>query len=160
MRTPPTIKEADGTRWTVENARPLIMRVAIGLIAPIVLALVGLTMVNDVHEARWGMLAARGLFALVVVFSTVFSLFGAESLAVEGGELVWRRGKSQVRRAPVADVEKVERQGNHLRVHVRGPEGGEAQPIIVGAGLRQPPAAIAWLAERVQAAVTAARTGR
>src|SRR6185312_15827999 len=151
MENPPTIKEADGTRWTVENARPLIMRIGIGFVAPIVLGLIAITMVNDVREGRLGMMAVRGLFALFVVVAAIFSLFGGESLAVENGELVWRRGKSQVRRAAVGDVEKLERQGNHLRVHVRGPEGEAAQPIVVGAGLRQPPAAIAWLAERVQA---------
>ncbi|HXU68275.1 MAG TPA: hypothetical protein VN947_03050 [Polyangia bacterium] len=153
MENPPTIKEADGTRWTVENARPLIMRIGIGFVAPIVLGLIAITMVNDVREGRLGMMAVRGLFALFVVVAAIFSLFGGESLAVENGELVWRRGKSQVRRAAVGDVEKLERQGNHLRVHVRGQE----QPIVVGAGLRQQPAAIAWLAERVQAALVAAR---
>ena len=54
-----------------------------------------------------------------------------------------------MRRAHVNDVDKLERQGNHLRIHVRGQE----HPIVVGAGLRQQPAAIAWLAERVQAAI-------
>jgi hypothetical protein len=153
MENPPTIKEADGTHWIVENARPLIMRVGIGFVAPIVLGLIAITMVNDVREGRLGMMAVRGLFALFVVVAAIFSLFGGESLAVENGELVWRRGKSQVRRAAVGDVEKLERQGNHLRVHVRG----QQQPIVVGAGLRQQPAAIAWLAERVQAAIVAAR---
>jgi hypothetical protein len=153
MNAPRTIKEADGTRWTIENGRPLFMRVAIGFVAPIALALVGVTAINDVHEGRWGMLVVRCLFALLVLMSAVFSLFGAETLAVEGDELVWRRGRSQKRRAPVADVAKLERQGNHLRVHVRGQE----HPIIVGVGLRQQPAAIAWLAERVQAAIFMAR---
>ncbi len=154
MDTPTTIKEADGNRWTVENGRPLVMRIGIGFVAPIVLTLIGLTMINDVAEHRWGMLVMRAIFALVVAMSAVFSLFGAESLAVESGEIVWRRGKSQVRRAAVADVEKLERQGNHLRVHVRGQE----RPIVVGAGLRQQPSAIAWLAERLQAAIFAERS--
>ncbi|HEY1585130.1 MAG TPA: hypothetical protein VGH63_05530 [Polyangia bacterium] len=153
MDTPSTIKEADGKRWTVENGRPLVMRIGIGFVAPVVLTLIALTMVNDVAEHRWGMLTMRAVFALVVAMSAVFSLFGAESLVVEGGELVWRRGKSQVRRAAVADVEKLERQGNHLRVHLRGQE----HPIVVGAGLRQQPSAIAWLAERLQAAIFAER---
>jgi hypothetical protein len=149
MNAPTTIKEADGRRWTLENGRPVFMRIAIGFIAPIALALVGVTAINDFREGRWFMLAARCLFALLVLMSAVFSLFGAERLAIEGDELVWRRGRSQVRRAHVNDVEKLERQGNHLRVHVRGQE----HPIIVGVGLRQQPAAIAWLAERVQAAI-------
>jgi hypothetical protein len=158
METPPTIKE-EGTRWVIENARPLAMRVVIGFAAPIAIALVVLVMINDAREGSWGMFGVRVIFALVVALSAVFSLFGAESLSVEGGELVWRRGKSQVRRAPVGSVEKLERQGNHLRVHVRGPDGQEERPIVVGAGLRQQPAAIAWLAERVQSAITGARTG-
>jgi hypothetical protein len=154
METPPTIKE-DGTRWIIENARPLAMRVLIGFAAPIAIALVVLVMINDAREGKWGMFGVRVIFALVVAASAVFSLFGAESLSIEGGELVWRRGKSQERRAPVGSVEKLERQGNHLRVHVRG----EERPIIVGAGLRQQPAAMKWLAERLQSAITGARTG-
>jgi hypothetical protein len=154
MTTPPTIKE-DGTRWIIENARPLAMRVIIGFAAPIAIALVVLVMINDAREGKWGMFGVRVIFALVVAASAVFSLFGAESLSIEGGELVWRRGKSQERRAPVGSVEKLERQGNHLRVHVRG----EERPIIVGAGLRQQPAAMKWLAERLQSAITGARTG-
>jgi len=31
MTTPPTIKE-EGARWTIENARPLFMRMAIGAV--------------------------------------------------------------------------------------------------------------------------------
>jgi hypothetical protein len=158
METPPTIKE-EGTRWIIENARPLAMRVVIGFAAPIAIALVVLVMINDAHEGKWGMFAVRLIFAAVIALSTVFSLFGAESLSIEGGELVWRRGKSQERRAPVGSVEKLERQGNHLRVHVRGPDGQEERPIIVGAGLRQQPAAMKWLAERLQSAITGARTG-
>ena len=153
METPPTIKE-QGARWTVENARPLAMRLAIGAIAPIVLAAIGWTMWNDALEHRWFMLAIRALFAAVVLASARFSLFGSESVAIEGRELVYRRGKHEDRVA-VGDVEKLERQGNHLRVHVRGSE----RPIIVGAGLRQQPAAIQWLAERLQSAITGARTG-
>jgi hypothetical protein len=152
MQTPPTIKE-EGTRWTVENARPRAMRVVIGLAAPIVLALLGFAVFGDLEQGRWVMAGVRVLFALVVLMSTVFSLFGSESLAIESGELVWRRGKSQQRRCALGDVERFERQGNHLRVHARGLE----RPIVVGVGLRQQPTAIQWLAERVQAAITAAR---
>jgi hypothetical protein len=155
MANPSTIKE-EGTRWTVENARPRAMRIVIGFAAPIAIGLIGLAMVSDVRDHKWAMLGVRGLFAVVVALSAVFSLFGAESLAVEGGELVWRRGSSQERRCAAADVEKLEREGNHLRVHVRG----EKHPIIVGAGLRQRPEAIAWLLGRVEKALTAARTGR
>lgn len=150
--SPATIKEA-GDSWTVENARPRAMRVAIGLFAPIAIAFVGLAMVDDVRGHKLGMLAVRGLFALFVAMAAVFSLFGSESLSVESGELVWRRGSSQERRCAVADVEKLEREGNHLRVHVRG----EPHPIVVGAGLRQPPAAMAWLTERVHQALLAAQ---
>ncbi|HEY2745121.1 MAG TPA: hypothetical protein VGL86_10880 [Polyangia bacterium] len=160
MDQPSTIKESEeagGRRWTVENGRPLVMRIGIGFVAPIVLLLIGLTMINDVSEHRWGMLAMRSVFALVVAVSAVFSLFGAETLTIAGGEIVWRRGNSQVRRAAVADVEKLERQGNHLRVHVRTQPGEEPRPIVVGAGLRQQPSAIAWLAKRVEAAITATR---
>jgi hypothetical protein len=153
METPSTIKEADANHWTVENARPAVMRIGIGFVAPIVFFLIAVTMVDDVRKGSWGMLAVRAVFALIVAMSAVFSLFGAETLAIENGEVVWRRGRNQVRRAPVADVEKLERQGNHLRVHVRGQE----RPIVIGAGLRQQPSAIAWLAERMQAAIFAAR---
>jgi hypothetical protein len=151
---PPTIKEEDdGRRWIVENARPRSMRMVIGMVAPVVLALIGLAMVNDVREHKWWMLAVRAIFAALVVLSAIFSLFGGESLALEGGELVWRRGRSQERRCPAGDVEKLERVGNHLRIHVRG----EDRPIVVGAGLRQPPSAVAWLIERVHGALVAAR---
>jgi hypothetical protein len=146
--TPPTIKE-DGDRWTVENARPIAMRVAIGFIVPIVLVMIGWTMWNDALEHRWVMLSIRGLFALVVLTSARFSLFGAESLALDGGALVYRRGKVEERSA-VSDVERIEREGNILRVVVRGRE----RPLIVGAGLRQQPAAMQWLADRVQQRMT------
>jgi hypothetical protein len=152
MNTPPAIKE-EGARWTVENARPLAMRLAIGALTPVILAAIGWTMRNDAIEHRWVMFAIRALFAAVVLASARFSLFGSESLAVEGRELVYRRGKHEERVA-VGDVEKLERQGNHLRVHVRGSE----RAIIVGAGLRQQPAAIQWLAERVQSAIGQARS--
>jgi hypothetical protein len=152
--TPSTIKEEDdGRRWMIENARPRSMRIVIGTVAPLVLALIGLAVVNDVREHKWWMLAVRLVFAGLVVMSAIFSLFGGESLALEGGELVWRRGRSQQRRCPVGDVEKLERVGNHLRIHVRG----DSRPIIVGAGLRQPPSAVAWLIERLHAALVAAR---
>jgi len=149
--TPPTIKE-DGARWTVLNARPLFMRMAIGAVTPIVLTAVGWTMYNDALEHHWVMFAVRALFALVVLVSARFSLFGSESLAVEGRELVYRRGKHEERCA-VGDVERLERQGNQLRVHLRGSE----RSIIVGVGLRQHPAAMQWLAERLQSAITDAQ---
>src|SRR5262249_16831136 len=152
LPSPPTIKE-EGARWTVENARPRAMRVIIAFAAPIILALIGVSMVNDVRDHHFGMLAVRFVFAVIVALSAIFSLFGAESLASEGRELVWGRGSSEERRCALGDVEKLERQGNHLRVHVRG----QSRPIVVGAGLRQQPAAIKWLAERLQAAITAAR---
>ncbi|MCU1276905.1 MAG: hypothetical protein JWM53_451, partial [bacterium] len=44
METPPTIKE-DGTRWIIENARPLAMRLVIGFAAPIAVALIVLVMI-------------------------------------------------------------------------------------------------------------------
>lgn len=151
MTTPSTIKE-EGARWTVENARPLVMRLAIGAVTPIVLAAVGWTMYNDALGHRWVMFTVRALFAAVVLVSARFSLFGSESLAVEGVELVYRRGKHE-ERCKASEVERLERQGNHLRVHVRGQE----RPIIVGAGLRQQPSAMQWLAERLQAALKSAR---
>jgi hypothetical protein len=155
---PSTIKE-DGSRWTVENARPVAMRVAIGFVVPIVLTAVGWTMWNDALEHRWVMMSIRALFALLVLVSARFSLFGSESVALEGGELVYRRGKLEERCA-AADVERVEREGNLVRVHVRGPAGEVRRPIIVGAGLRQQPSAMQWLAERIQARITAAKTDR
>jgi hypothetical protein len=148
MDTPRTIKE-DGARWTVENARPLIMRVIIGFVVPIVLTAVGWTMWNDALEHRWVMLSLRGMFALLLLLAARFSLFGAESLALDGGALVYRRGKVEERSA-VSDVERIEREGNILRVVVRGRE----RPLIVGAGLRQQPAAMQWLADRVQQRMT------
>jgi hypothetical protein len=149
--TPSTIKE-DGARWTVENARPLFMRMSIAVITPIVLGLVGWTMYQDALDHHWVMFGVRSLFVLVILMGARFSLFGSESVAIEGGELVYRRGL-HVERCGVADVEKLQRQGNHLRVVVRGRE----HAIVVGAGLRQPPAAIQWLAERLQDAIFAAR---
>ncbi len=153
--TPRTIKE-DGTRWTIENARPRSMRLVIAVVAPLLLAFVGVEMVGDVRDHNFVMFAARLMFALLIATAGVFSLFGSESLALEGADLVWRRGSSQERRCGVVEVEKLERVGNHLRVHVRG----QPRPIVIGAGLRQPPPAIAWLTERLQAALIAARTGR
>ena len=129
------------------------MRVVIGAAAPVALAAVAFTMWADVYEHRWGMFAVRGLFALLILVAARFALFGSEALAVDGDELVWTRGKAE-RRYKLGDVEKLEREGNHLRVHVRGEE---KHPIVVGAGLRQPPAAMAWLSERLQATITAAR---
>ena len=150
MTTPPTIKE-EGARWTIENARPLFMRMAIGAVTPIVLAAVAWTMYQDTLDHHWVMFSVRALFAVIVLVSARFSLFGSESLAIEGRELVYRRGKHEERCA-VGDVERLEREGNQLRVHVRGSE----RPIIVGAGLRQQPAAMKWLAERLQSALKSA----
>ena len=147
LPTPSTIKE-DGARWTLENARPLFMRLAIGVITPIVLGAVGWTMWNDALDHHFGMLGVRAVFVLIVLVSARFALFGAETLALEDGALVYRRGRHEERCA-AADVERFERLGNHLRIHVRGRE----HAIIVGAGLRQSPAAIQWLAERVQATI-------
>lgn len=156
MTTPTTIKE-EGNRWTIDNARPRNMRIVIGVAAPIVLGFVALSILRDLDERNWVMLSVRAAFALVVVLGTVFSLFGAESLALEGGELVWRRGSSQQRRCPVGEVERVEREGNHLRIYARG---GERPAMVIGAGLRQPPEAVEWLRQRVEAALTAAKKGR
>ena len=156
MEEPTTIKE-EGNRWTIDNARPRNMRVIIGVAAPIVLGFIALSMLQDFGERRWVMLTMRAIFALVVVLGTVFSLFGAESLAIEDGALVWRRGSSQGRRCELGEIERIEREGNHLRVYARG----NARPaIVVGAGLRQPPAAVEWLRQRVEAAITAAKKGR
>ena len=149
-----TIVEDNG-RFTVQNARPLALRVAFGFIAPIAIVLLGVSMVGDVQEHSWLMLAFRLFFALTLALATRFALFGAESIGVEGGELVWRRGSSQERRCPVGRVERLEQQGTQLLVHIRD----DKYPIIVGAGLRQPEAAMAWLSERLNAAITAKRTG-
>jgi hypothetical protein len=153
--TPNTIVENNG-RFTVNNARPFAMRIVVGIAAPIAIALVGLSAWNDVQDHRWGMAAVRVMFALTVALAALFSLFGAETIGVEGQELVWRRGSSQERRCALGDVEKLDRQGNQLWVHIRG----EKHPIIVGSGLRQPPSAMAWLTERLESAITAARTGK
>lgn len=152
MQTPPTIKE-EGARWTVDNARPRILRVAWGFAAPIVFLLLGYAALGDIRDHHWWMLVIRAVFAVFVAMAAVFSLFGGETIAVEGAEVVWRRGTKQERRARLADVEKLERQGTQLRVHVRG----EALPIVVGAGLRQPPAAMQWLTKRLDAAILDAR---
>jgi hypothetical protein len=158
METPPNIKE-EGTRWTVENARPFAMRLVIGIVAPLALALIGFAMLGDVRDGHWVFFSFRALFALVVAMAAVFSLFGAETIAVDGGEVVWRRGVRQTRRAPVGEVEKLERVGNTVRVFVRGRNGEEARPIVVGIGLRQSPAAMKWLMQRLDAAIIAARRG-
>lgn len=133
------------------------MRILIGLVSPIVLGLLALAIVGDLQERNWLMLVVRLVFALVVAMGAVFSLFGAESLAIREGALVWQRGSSQSRRCPLDQLERVEREGNQLRVYARGEE---RPTIVVGAGLRQEPAAIEWLRERVEAALTAARTGK
>lgn len=150
--TPSTITEANG-KFTVHNARPRAMRVVVAIAAPIVVIFVGISILGDVRDSNWIMIAPRALFALMVLLAAQFSLFGAESIGVEGGELVWRRGTTQERRYPLGDVERLERQGNQLHVHVRS----DRHPIIVGAGLRQPAAAMQWLADRLQAALDAAR---
>ena len=152
--TPNTIVEQDG-RYVVANARPKAMRVLIMLVAPVAIAFVLLSVVGDVQTRNWFMIPVRLLFALVIGLAAMFSLFGAESVSVEGQELVWRRGKSQERRVAVGEVERLEREGNQLRIHVRG----ETHPIIIGAGLRQAPGAMQWLTEQIEARLTAARTG-
>jgi hypothetical protein len=154
---PTTIKE-EGNRWTIDNARPRNMRVVIGVAAPIVLGFLAISIMRDLEGHDWLMLTLRLLFAAVVVLGTVFSLFGAESLVVESGELVWRRGSSQERRCKLGEIARIERMGNHLRVYARGDD--KHPSIVIGAGLRQQPAAIEWLRERVDAAITAAKTGR
>jgi hypothetical protein len=151
---PSTIIENNGV-FTVHNARPLAMRVIVGLAAPVVFLFIGLAIYNDVEERAWGMMAARLGFALVVGLATRFALFGAETIGVEGTELIWRRGKSLERRCQVVDVEKLDLQGNQLWVHIRD----DKYPVIVGAGLRQPESAMAWLTERLQTMITAGRTG-
>jgi hypothetical protein len=148
--TPPTIKEDKG-RFTVENARPVAMRVGIAVFATVVLAFVVWKMIDDAMQRHFFMFAVRGLFAAMVSSAAVFALFGAETLAVEGGELVWRRGKGQERRCAISAVERVEQQGIHLYLHVRGQE----RPIVVGAGLRQPPPAMTWLKQRLEALLRA-----
>jgi hypothetical protein len=145
---PKTILEQDG-RFVVANARPLAMRVIIMMAAPVAIALVLLSVVGDVRAHDWIMVPVRLAFVAVIALAAMFSLFGAESIAVEGSDLVWRRGKSLERRCAVAEVEWLERQGNQLRVHVRG----ENHPIIVGAGLRQSPEAMQWLTDRLEAAL-------
>jgi hypothetical protein len=131
------------------------MRVTIAICAPLAIAFVLLSLAGDIHDHAWIMLPVRLGFAGVIALAAMFALFGGESIAIEGRELVWRRGKSQERRCQLGDVEWLEQQGNHLRVHVKG----EPHPIIVGAGLRQPPEAIAWLTGRLEPALTAARKG-
>jgi hypothetical protein len=152
--TPNTIVEQDG-RYVVANARPKAMRVLIMLVAPLAIAFVLLSVAGDVQTHNWFMIPVRMMFALVIGLAAMFSLFGAESVGVEGQELVWRRGKSQERRVAVGEVERLEREGNQLRIHVRG----EPHPIIVGAGLRQAPGAMQWLTEQLEARLTAARKG-
>ena len=155
MSTPNTILVQTDGRLVVVNARPRAMRTIIMLAAPVAIAFVLLSVIGDVQTHHWFMIPVRLIFALVVGLAAMFSLFGDESIAVEGQELVWRRGKSQERRAAIADVEKLEREGNHLRVHLRG----ATHPIIIGAGLRQPPAAIEWLSAELEARLTAAQKG-
>lgn len=151
---PSTILESNQS-FTVNNARPLAMRVVVGFAAPMVFLFIAVSIVNDVEEHAWGMMAVRLMFALTVGLATRFALFGAETIGLEDGELVWRRGKSLERHCPVGAVERIEREGNQLRVHIRD----DKYPIIVGAGLRQPESAMAWLAERLETLLTAARTG-
>jgi hypothetical protein len=154
MSMPNTIREEAG-HYIVDNARPKAMRTVIKLAAPVAIAFVLLTVVGDVQTHNWVIIPFRLLFVLMIGLAAMFSLFGAESVGLEGQELIWRRGKSQERRVPLGDVERLEREGNQLRVHVRG----EPHPIIVGAGLRQAPEAMQWLTEQLDAQLTAARKG-
>lgn len=151
---PTTITEDNG-RYVIHNARPRGMRVGVAIVAPLAILFVLLSLVGDVHDHDWIMVPVRLGFAGVIAMAALFALFGSESIAVEGGELVWRRGKSQERRWRLGDVEWLEQQGTQLRVHIKG----EPHPFVVGAGLRQPPEAIAWLSERLLPALTAARKG-
>ncbi|HEX4459340.1 MAG TPA: hypothetical protein VIA18_15280 [Polyangia bacterium] len=153
--TIPTTIIENNRCFTVNNARPLAMRVLVGFAAPIVFLFIAVAIVNDVEERAWGMLAIRLMFAFTVGLATRFALFGAETIGFEDGELVWRRGRSLERHCPVGAVDRIEREGNQLRVHIRD----DKYPIIVGAGLRQSEAAMAWLAERLETLLTEARTG-
>jgi hypothetical protein len=153
--TPTTISEEKvegGVRFLLKNARPRRMRVAVMVAAPIALALIGITALNDFHDGHWVMGLVRIGFALIVLMAASFTLFGEESLDIAGGELWWRRGKNFERKANIGDVQQLEREGNQLRVIVR-----EQAPIVIGSGLRQPPSAMEWLAEQVEAALIQSR---
>jgi hypothetical protein len=155
---PTTISEEGldgGARFVIKNARPKSMRVAVMVAAPIAIALIGLTAANDFHDGRWGMALVRVLFCLVVAAATRFTLFGEEAVEVARAELVWTRGKNFERRCVVGDVVELERQGNQLRVVVKG-----QPPIVIAAGLRQPPEAVAWLSDRLEAALKRAQSAK
>jgi hypothetical protein len=140
-----------GTRWLVKNARPLGMRIAVAVVAAIAVGVIGVTAFAEIREGRWGMGLIRGLFLIVVATAARFTLFGEEALQVAGGELLWTRGTNFERRCKLEEIERLERTGNQLRVHVRG----AATPIVVGSGLRQPEPAMVWLTARVEAALRA-----
>lgn len=153
---PTTISEEPlkgGARFVLRNARPRNMKVLVMVAAPIVLVLLAITAANDIQQHRWPMAIVRALFGVVVATAATFTLFGEESLDVAAGELWWRRGKNFERRCPVADIERLEREGNQLRVIVKS-----QPPIVIGSGLRQPPETMAWLADRVEAVLKAARS--
>jgi hypothetical protein len=155
---PTTISEEqleNGARFVLHNARPRSMRVAIMIVAPLVVAIIGLTAANDFHDGHWGMALVRLGFCIVVATAARFTLFGQESLEIVPAGLLWQRGKNFERRCAVADIEQLERQGNQLRVLVKG-----QPPIVIGSGLRQPPNNVAWLADRLEAAIQRARGKR
>jgi hypothetical protein len=155
---PRTITEEelqDGARFALKNARPRSMRVAIMVVAPLVVALIGVTAANDFHAGNWGMALVRLFFCVIVAAAARFTLFGEESVLVTAAELVWQRGKNFERRCPVADIEQLERQGNQLRVLVRG-----QSPIVIATGLRHQPADVAWLSDRLEAAIARARAAK
>jgi hypothetical protein len=152
---PTTISEEQldgGAKFVLQNARPKGMRVAIMVVTPLIVALIGLTAANDFHDGHWGMGLVRVLFCIVVATAARFTLFGEESVQVTPAELLWLRGKNFERRCAVADIEQLERQGNQLRVIVKG-----QTPIVIGSGLRQPPSNMAWLSDRLEAAIKLAR---
>jgi hypothetical protein len=155
---PTTISEEEleaGARFMIKNARPKGMRMAVMIVTPIVVVIIGLTAANDFHDGHWGMGLVRLLFCLVVATAARFSLFGEESLQVTPAELLWQRGKNFERRCAVADIEQLEHQGTQLRVMVKG-----QPPILIGTGLRQPPAHMAWLSDRLEAAIKRARVAK
>jgi hypothetical protein len=152
---PTTISEEElesGARFVLKNARPKSMRVAIMVVAPLVVAIIGVTAANDFHDGHWGMALVRVGFAIIVATAARFALFGEESLQVTAAELLWQRGKNFERRCPVADIEQLERQGNQLHVRVKG-----QPPIVIASGLRHPPENVAWLSDRLEAAIKRAR---
>jgi hypothetical protein len=152
---PTTISEEElerGARFIIRNARPKGMRVAVMIVAPVVVVIIATTAANDFHDGHWGIALVRLLFCLVVATAARFTLFGEESLQVTPAELLWLRGKNFERRCPVADIERLEHQGTQLHVIVKG-----QPPIIVASGLRQPPGNMAWLSDRLAEAIKRAR---